>query len=119
MLRHRRLSLGLWRALAAATMALAPTTAIAQYYDGHHDDRRGAWHDDERGDPRGGDRDRRGYPRGHDRHRCRNGSGGTILGAIAGGLLGNALAGRGDRTAGALLGGGAGALAGSAIGRDC
>jgi Glycine zipper 2TM domain len=127
---RRGLSMAVLSALAAATLTLAPTSATAQYYNGHHG--RGAWHDhgggyerggfdgyDGRGDPRDGGRDRRGYPRGYDRHRCRNGAGGTILGAIAGGLLGNAVSGRGDRTAGTIIGGGAGALAGSAIGRDC
>ena len=119
-------------AFAAAAMAFAPTTAVAQYYDGHQGGRGGAWHDHgggyarggfegygERGDPRGGYRDRRGYPHGYDRRRCRNRAGGTILGAIAGGLLGNAAAGYGDRTAGTIIDGGVGALAGSAIGRDC
>jgi outer membrane lipoprotein SlyB len=51
--------------------------------------------------------------------RCRsNGSTGTILGAIAGGLLGREVAGRGDRTVGTIIGGAAGALAGRAIDRD-
>jgi hypothetical protein len=128
----RRLSRIAISALAAATMALAPATAIAQYRDGPHGGRGGAWHDhgggyvrggferyDGRGDPRGGYRDRRGYPRGYGRHRCRNGTGGTIIGAIAGGLLGNAAAGYGNRAEGTIIGGGVGALAGSAIGRDC
>jgi len=131
---RRRLSLTAIGAFAAATMALAPTMAIAQHHDDDRGDR-GAWHDrggdharsdfrrgdDDRGrdGPRRDLRDRRGYPRGYDRHRCRNGAGGTILGAIAGGLLGNAAAGYGDRTAGTIIGGGVGARAGSAIGRDC
>jgi len=51
--------------------------------------------------------------------RCRSdGSVGTIIGAIAGGLLGSEIAGRGDRTTGAIIGGAAGALAGRAIDRD-
>jgi hypothetical protein len=56
----------------------------------------------------------------HYGQRC-SGSTGTIIGAIAGGLLGNEVAGRhGDRTLGAILGAGAGALAGRAIDRsDC
>jgi hypothetical protein len=55
----------------------------------------------------------------HYGQRC-SGSTGTIIGAIAGGLLGNQVAGRGDRTLGAILGAGAGALAGRAIDRsDC
>ena len=49
------------------------------------------------------------------RYRCRNNNAGTIIGAIAGGLIGNGVAGRGDRLLGTVIGGGAGALAGSAI----
>ena len=53
------------------------------------------------------------------RPRCSS-STGTIIGAIAGGLLGREIAGRGDRTVGAIIGAGAGALAGRAIDRnDC
>ena len=50
--------------------------------------------------------------------RCNDGDGGTIVGAIAGGLLGSAVAGRGDKTLGVILGGAAGALAGRAIDRS-
>jgi len=128
-------------ALAAAAMAFAPTTALAQYGGGNDHDRgggHGAWHDHGGGYARGGfggrdgygygrpygggyagPRDRRGYPQGYERRRCRGGAGGAIIGAIAGGLLGHAMAGYGDRTAGTIIGGGAGAVAGSAIGRDC
>lgn len=64
----------------------------------------------------------RGYYGG--RGRCRdNGTGGTIIGAIAGGLLGNEVGqgryNRGDGTTGAILGAGVGALAGRAIDRNC
>lgn len=74
--------------------------------------------------------DRDGYHRGYDRHhgyhgrgdydrRCRNsGTGGAIIGGVAGGLLGNAVAGRGDKTLGTVLGAGGGALAGNAIARN-
>ncbi len=56
---------------------------------------------------------------GRPTYRCgNNGSAGTIIGAIAGGLIGNGIAGRGDRTLGTILGGGAGALAGHAIDRS-
>ncbi len=50
-------------------------------------------------------------------NRCRdNGTGGTVIGAIAGGLLGHEVVGRrGDKTAGVLVGGAVGALAGRAI----
>jgi len=64
------------------------------------------------------------YGGGNYRGRCRDkGTGGTIIGAIAGGLLGNEVGqgryNRGDGTLGAVLGAGAGALAGRAIDRDC
>lgn len=51
-------------------------------------------------------------------YRCNNGSTGTIIGAIAGGLLGSQVAGRGDRAIGAIIGGAAGALAGREIDRN-
>lgn len=48
--------------------------------------------------------------------RCRpNGTAGTIIGALAGGLLGNRIAGRGNRTLGTVIGGVGGGLAGRAI----
>lgn len=52
---------------------------------------------------------------------CRDsGTTGTIVGAIAGGLLGHQVVGRhGDKTMGAIIGGAAGAVAGRAIDRDC
>ena len=53
------------------------------------------------------------------RVRCDRGTAGTILGAIAGGLLGNGIAGRGDRSAGTIIGAGVGALTGREIDRDC
>ena len=58
--------------------------------------------------------------RGSDnRYYCRRSDGttGLIIGGIAGGLLGNSLAGGGSRTLGTLLGGGAGALLGQSIDR--
>jgi len=117
---RRALSLGIMSALAAISMTVAPFAADAQYYGGRHD--RGGWQDREYRDGRGY-RDRPGYYDGrrgrYDRHRCHGGTNGTIIGAIAGGLLGNAVAGYGDRTAGTIIGGGVGALAGNAIGRDC
>ena len=57
--------------------------------------------------------DRRNY-RGNYRQ-CDNGTGGTVIGAIAGGLAGHEIAGRGDRTVGAIIGGAVGAIAGRAI----
>ncbi len=102
---------------AFATLAggLAATPAMAQRYD------RGYGYDRGYNDGYGYDRGYRNY-RGYDRryatrgqHPCKDGDGGTVIGAIAGGLAGNAIAGRGDRTLGAILGGALGAVAGRAI----
>ena len=72
-----------------------------------------------RGYGRRGFRDVEYGPRGGRGYRCDKGTGGTIIGAIAGGLLGNGIAGRGDRGAGTIIGAGVGALAGRAIDRNC
>ncbi len=59
--------------------------------------------------------------RGSDsRYYCRRSDGttGLIIGAIGGGLLGQAIAPNGSKTLGTILGGGAGALIGRSIGRD-
>ncbi len=51
--------------------------------------------------------------------RCRSdGTAGAVIGAIAGGLLGNGLSGRHDRGFGTVIGAGGGAIAGSAIARS-
>lgn len=42
---------------------------------------------------------------------------GTVLGGVAGGLLGNVIAGRGDRTEGTLIGAGVGAVIGNQAAR--
>jgi uncharacterized protein YcfJ len=101
-------------ALAMGAAAVAPTSADAQRYYG---DRYSRY--DNRGyyDQRG--YDRRDY-RGNDRRynynrRCSNGTTGTVVGAIAGGLLGRVIDSRGDRTLGTVLGGVGGAVAGNAI----
>ena len=59
--------------------------------------------------------------RGNDgRYYCKrdDGTTGTIVGALAGGVLGNVIAPGGSKTLGTILGGGAGALAGRAIDRN-
>ena len=124
--------------LAIATTAVA-SPALAQQYDGY----RGAPHgyqndgyrggDYRQGDYRQGDYrqrdyrqsgyDYREYNRGPSYHRnyrnqCNDGDGGTIIGAIAGGLLGRGISGRGDHVLGTVIGAGAGALAGRAIDRS-
>lgn len=112
-------------ALATVATGLAATPAAAQRYDrqrayedayrdGYNRDDGYRGYDNRRGYDDRGYRDRRYY---NQSRRC-NGSTGTIVGAIAGGLLGNAIAGRGDRTLGAVLGAGGGALAGRAVEKD-
>jgi hypothetical protein len=53
--------------------------------------------------------------RRYSRNRCSNGTGGLIIGGAAGGLLGNQIAGRGDRTVGTIIGAAVGALGGRAL----
>ena len=123
-------------ATAVALAAVAPVAAQAQYFGGgryeHVRDgygHRGYGRDYYRGRDRYyADRGRyygnRGYYGGRGYGRCRDkGTGGTILGAIAGGLLGHEIGNgrydRGDGTTGAIVGAGVGALAGRAIDRDC
>ncbi len=114
-------------ALAIASIAMASATpAFARHYkNGGYYQNYDRGHDD--GYYRNSGYDNRGYDdRGYDYRRDRNyrgdrcgkGTGGLIIGAVAGGLLGRAVVGRrGDRTAGTILGAGAGALAGRALDR--
>jgi hypothetical protein len=122
-------------AIIAAAL-LAPDAASAQAYYGSPQSYRGPSY------AAGPERDRDGYPRAGSARdgyyedsppprrrasyrerraqRCDHGDVGTILGAIAGGLLGNAAVGRhGSHAAGTLAGAGAGALIGNAADRDC
>lgn len=112
---------------AGAVVPLAPAQAQRYAYDEAYRDgyNRDGYRGYDRGydgydrSYRGYDQSYRGYDRGYRaRHRCNDGTGGTIIGAIAGGLLGNTVAGRGDRGVGTILGAGVGALAGRAIDRS-
>jgi hypothetical protein len=121
-------------AVAASALTALPAAAEAQSrygYSSRYDNRYYGQqrYDQQRYDQRYDRRyanqryyNQRTYNGGYYNHygrRC-SGSTGTILGAIAGGLLGNEVAGRGDRTLGAIIGAGAGALAGRAVDRsDC
>ncbi len=110
-------------ALAMTGTALVPATeAAAQSRYEYRDGRGYDGYRDGRGYDRDGYReyrrsDRRYQYRQRAADKCRDGDGGTIVGAIAGGLAGNAIAGRGDKTIGTLLGGVVGALAGREIDR--
>jgi len=123
-------------AVAASALTAMPAAAEAQSRHGYYDNRGNDYrnydrrYDNRRYDSRrynnsrydsayyGGRYDYRGG-RNYYSQRC-SGETGTIIGAIAGGLLGSQVAGRGDRTIGAVIGGAAGALAGNAIDRnDC
>lgn len=110
--------------MSTATLGLAaPAAAQNGYYarDGYssydarynRDNRRYDRRDYRSYDRRDYRNDRRNY-RGNYRQ-CDNGTGGTVIGAIAGGLAGHEIAGRGDRTVGTIIGGAVGALAGRAI----
>lgn len=102
---------------AGAVVPLAPAQAQRYGYDRSYRD--GYNRNGYDRSYRGYDRNYRGYNRSYRaRQKCNDGDGGTIVGAIAGGLLGNTVAGRGDRTVGTILGAGVGALAGRAIDRS-
>jgi uncharacterized protein YcfJ len=109
--------------IAAATLATGfaavPATAHRGGYDrdryDRYESRNGDRYNDryDRYDNRGYYGDRRDYRRS----RCGRGTGGTIIGAIVGGLAGDQIARRGNRTEGAIIGAAAGALAGRALGK--
>jgi hypothetical protein len=116
-------------AVAASAVTLIPTApAMAQGYYGDRYDYGDRYERQYRGDRydrqyRGNDRryynnNRRYNYRQRYNRRCNDGTTGTIVGAIAGGLLGHEIVGRrGDRTAGTIIGGAVGALGGRAIER--
>lgn len=111
--------------LAAPAAAATPTfmnhdaslSQAAEYRRGDRYDRRY----DRRYNDRRYNNDRRHYSNNrYDRRyrQCDNGDGGTVIGAIAGGLAGHEIAGRGDKTVGTIIGGAVGAIAGRAIDRS-
>ncbi|MEH3047483.1 glycine zipper 2TM domain-containing protein [Sphingomonas adhaesiva] len=130
----KKVSIGLG-SVALATAALAPVAAQAQdyYYGDRHDARaydddgyrdhdrayREAYRDGWNRAPRYAEYDRRGDDRDarYRYRRCQDGTVGTLVGALAGGLLGRTIDRRGDRTLGTVIGAGAGALAGNAVAR--
>ncbi len=106
--------------LAAALVAMLPLGACMSdgYGDRYGYDRPG----DRRAPPRHrnlGDNDSI-YRDRDGRYYCKrdDGTTGTIVGALAGGVLGNVIAPGGSKTLGTILGAGGGALAGRAIDRN-
>ena len=104
--------------MAVASLALA-TPAAAQWDQGNRGWQQAGWDEPRWDDGRRWDgRDDRdgGWDDGRNCRRSR-GSTGTVVGAVAGGVLGNQVAGRGDRTLGTVLGAVAGGLLGRSIDR--
>ena len=107
-------------ATAITGISATPAMARDRYDDGYSDYDRD-YRDNYRDNYREAAYDRRDYRdrdyqdnyRGY--NRCGKGTGGTIIGAVAGGLLGNQVARRGNRTEGSIIGAAVGALAGRAI----
>jgi outer membrane lipoprotein SlyB len=118
--------LALSTAVAVSALTAIPAAAEAQSRHGYYDARHNGYNNqyrryDRRYDRRYANQRYRNQRYGnYYGNRCRrdDGTTGTILGAIAGGLLGREIAGRGDRTVGTIIGGAAGALAGRAIDRS-
>lgn len=131
------------QAAPAYTQFAAPIHADSIFENGRdRDDRRykrgrghdrGYYRDDDRRYDRGNDRNYRSARydervsrdtriwRGRDgRYYCQreNGTTGLLIGAAVGGLIGNEVAGRGDRTLGAILGAAGGAILGRSIDRS-
>jgi Glycine zipper 2TM domain len=110
-------SIGALVLAATAITGFSATPAAARHYenDGYYRQHR----DDDRYDRYDRD-DRREYRRDsyYRGNRCDKGTGGTVIGAVAGGLLGNQVARRGNRTEGTIIGAAVGALAGRAIDRS-
>jgi len=99
---------------ATTVIPVAPAMAQSRYDRGYNRGYDNRYYDNGR-TYRGYDQNYRNY---RARQKCKDGDGGTIVGAIAGGLLGNTVAGRGDKTLGTIIGGLGGAIAGRAIDRS-
>ena len=111
-------------ATAITGFSATPATARDRYDDnyGYSDrdyryDRENARYERDYRESRYEDREYRRAERDYrnNSNRCGKGTGGTIIGAVAGGLLGNQVARRGNRTEGSIIGAAVGALAGRAI----
>jgi hypothetical protein len=122
---RRNMSLSIIKFGATSLIALSmisvvtPAFAHRGHYNGGYDRSRSYYYDNNYDDRNYGRESEYRRDRGYRSSRCDKGTGGTIIGAIAGGLLGNEVVGRrGDKTAGVIIGAGVGALAGRAIDRS-
>lgn len=106
-------------AILSTLTVVSPALARHHYNDGYYNSYNDRYYDNRR-DYRESRYDRYNRDdRNYRNNRCDKGTGGTIIGAIAGGLLGHEVVGRrGDKTAGVIIGAGVGALAGRAIDRS-
>jgi len=104
--------------LTAALLAM-PLTACVSDGGGYGYDRPSYGHGPHHGGRPIGDNDYI-YRDNDGRYYCKrdDGTTGTIVGAIAGGVLGNIIAPGGSKTLGTILGGAGGALAGRAIDKN-
>lgn len=109
-------SIGALVLAATAITGFTATPAVARdrYDNGYRysNDRDYREYRNDRRDYRRGDRN---YRNNYRSNSCDKGTGGTIIGAVAGGLLGNEVARRGNKTEGSIIGAAVGALAGRAI----
>lgn len=113
-MRNALKSFGVGVTLAVMSLSVsAPAQARHDRHGGYYEAGYRDYYDNDDYYSNGRDYRRDRYYRGS---RCSKGTGGTIIGAVAGGLLGREVVRRGgDRTAGAIIGAGAGALAGRAL----
>jgi hypothetical protein len=96
----------------AATPAEAHRRHYERQYNSYQDD---GYYGRDRG--YNNDRDYRDERQYRSNRSCNKGTGGLIIGGVAGGLLGNEVARRGNKTTGTIIGAAVGALAGRAIDR--
>jgi len=100
-------------ATAVTGFSATPVMAHERYNDGYYSRENRQDRYDRREDRRSDRYYRNNSYRGD--ARCDKGTGGTVIGAVAGGLLGNEVARRGNKTEGSIIGAAVGALAGRAI----
>jgi hypothetical protein len=103
---------------ATAVIPAAPAMAQSRYDRGYRDN---GYNRDGYANRYDNGRTYRGYDQNYRNYRtpreCKT-ERGTVIGAIAGGLLGNIIAGRGDRLLGTVIGGAGGALAGREVAKS-